>query len=177
MFPWVPRKTSFVSFSRYPAGLVYWGKGVNNQRLTLQLIMSLPPNPHPVEVFRCTHGHIEKPVSLVFRGTLRGLSIGGRVINKRLTLQLIMSLPPNPHPVEVFRCSHHKGTSKKQFRWFLRGTLRGLSIGGRVINKRLTLQVIMSLPPNPHPVEVFRGTLRGLSIGGRGLTINDLRYS
>ena len=28
------------------------GEGVNNQRLTLQLIMSLPPNPHPVEVFR-----------------------------------------------------------------------------------------------------------------------------
>ena len=24
-----------------------------NQRLTLQLIMSLPPNPHPIEVFRC----------------------------------------------------------------------------------------------------------------------------
>ena len=57
----VPRKTSFASFSRYPAGLVYWGKGVNNQRLTLQLIMALPPNPHPVEVFR---------------GTLRDLSIG-----------------------------------------------------------------------------------------------------
>ena len=25
---WVPRKTSFTSFSRYPAGLVYWGKGL-----------------------------------------------------------------------------------------------------------------------------------------------------
>ena len=51
-------------------------------------------------------GYLEKPVSLVFRGTLRGLSIEGRVINQRLTLQLIMSLPPNPHPVEVFRCAH-----------------------------------------------------------------------
>ena len=25
---WVPRKTSFASFSRYPAGLVYWGRGL-----------------------------------------------------------------------------------------------------------------------------------------------------
>ena len=24
----VPRKTSFASFSRYPAGLVYWGRGL-----------------------------------------------------------------------------------------------------------------------------------------------------
>ena len=36
-----------------PAGLVVLGEGVNHQRLTLQLIMSLPPTPHPVEVFRC----------------------------------------------------------------------------------------------------------------------------
>ena len=50
-------------------------------------------------------GYLEKPVSLAFRGTLRDLSIGGRVNNQRLTLQLIMSLPPNPHPVEVFRCA------------------------------------------------------------------------
>ena len=88
-------------------------------------------------------GYLEKPASLAFRGTLRGLSIGERVINQRLTLQLIVSLPPNPHPVEVFR-----------------GTLRGLSIGERVINQRLTLQLIVSLPPNPHPVEVFRGALQ-----------------
>ena len=50
-------------------------------------------------------GHLEKPVSLAFRGALRDLSIGGRVNNQRITLQLIMSLPPNPHPVEVFRCA------------------------------------------------------------------------
>ena len=47
-----PRKTSFASFSRCPAGLVYWGKGVINQWLTLQVMISLPPTPHPVEVFR-----------------------------------------------------------------------------------------------------------------------------
>ena len=52
-----------------------------------------------------TIGYLEKPVSLAFRGTLRGLSIEGRVNNQWLTLQLIMSLPPNPHPVEVFRCA------------------------------------------------------------------------
>ena len=79
--------------------------------------MSLPPNPHPIEVFRCarsslspedkkrTGEYLEKPVSLVFRGTLRDLSIEGRVNHQRLTLQLIMSLPPNSHPVEVFRCA------------------------------------------------------------------------
>ena len=107
-----------------------------------------------------TPGNLEKLAKLVFRGSPRGLSIEGRVINQWLTLQLMMSLPPNPHPVEVFR-----------------GTLRDLSIGGRLNNQRLTLQLMMSLPPNPHPVEVFRGTLRGLSIGRRGLTINGLRYS
>ena len=78
MCPKVPRKTSFAGFSRYPAGLIYWGKGVNHQRLTLQRIMSLSPNPHPVEVFRCAPRYLEKPVSLAFRGTLRDLSIGGR---------------------------------------------------------------------------------------------------
>ena len=50
-------------------------------------------------------GYLEKPAPLAFRGTLRGLSIGGRIINQWLTLQLMMSLPPNPHPVEVFRCA------------------------------------------------------------------------
>ena len=39
----------------------------------------------------------KQPASLVFRGTLWGLSIEGRGINKRLTLQVIMPLPPNPH--------------------------------------------------------------------------------
>ena len=48
-------------------------------------------------------GYLEKPVSLAFRGTLRDLSIGERINHQRLTLQLIRSLPPNPHPVEVFR--------------------------------------------------------------------------
>ena len=48
-------------------------------------------------------GYLEKPAPLAFRGTLRDLSIGERVINQRLTLQMIISLPPNPHPVEVFR--------------------------------------------------------------------------
>ena len=52
-------------------------------------------------------GHLEKPASLAFRGALRDLSIGERVINQRLTLQMIMPLPPNPHPVEVFRCSQY----------------------------------------------------------------------
>ena len=52
------------------------------------------------------YGYLEKLAKLVFRGTLRGLSIEGRVINQRLTLQLIISLPPNPHPIEVFRCAH-----------------------------------------------------------------------
>ena len=51
--------------------------------------MSLPPNPHPVDVFQCAlkrlviafvqvklpgklkGGYLEKPVSLAFRGTLR----------------------------------------------------------------------------------------------------------
>ena len=89
-------------------------------------------------------GYLEKPASLAFRGTLRGLSIGEMVINQRLTIQLIMPLPPNPHPVEVFRGAHDD--------------CRGLSIGERVINQWLTIQVIMSLPPNPHPVEVFRGS-------------------
>ena len=56
-------------------------------------------------IVRSMIGYLEKPVSLAFRGTLRGLSIEGRVINQRLTLQLIMPLPPNPHPVEVFRCA------------------------------------------------------------------------
>ena len=64
-------------------------------------------------------GYLEKPASLVFRGTLRDLSIGGRVINQRLTLQRIMSLPPNPHPIEVFRCAHQSnrcvGSQTKQF--------------------------------------------------------------
>ena len=54
---------------------------------------------------RVSKGHLEKPVSLAFRGALRDLSIGGRVNHQRLTLQLIMSLPPNPHPIEVFRCA------------------------------------------------------------------------
>ena len=36
-----------------PCGACLLGEGVNHQRLTLQLIMSLPPTPHPVEVFRC----------------------------------------------------------------------------------------------------------------------------
>ena len=61
-------------------------------------------------------GHLEKLVSLVFRGALRDLSIGGRVNNQRLTLQLIMSLPPNPHPVEVFRCAQHEGKNNEHFR-------------------------------------------------------------
>ena len=39
---------------------------------------SLPPNPHPIEIFRCALGYLEKPVSLAFRGTLRDLSIGER---------------------------------------------------------------------------------------------------
>ena len=52
-------------------------------------------------------GHLEKPVSLAFRGALRDLFIGGRVNHQRLTLQLIMSLPPTPHPVNIFRCAHY----------------------------------------------------------------------
>ena len=72
-------------------------------------------------------GYLEKPASLAFRGTLRGLSIGERVNNQRLTLQVIMSLPPNPHPVEVFRCA--LGYFEKPVSLAFRGTLRGLSIG------------------------------------------------
>ena len=56
-----------------------------------------------IPLLEYTLGYLEKLASLVFRGTLRGLSIGEMVINQRLTLQLIRSIPPNPHPVEVFR--------------------------------------------------------------------------
>ena len=78
-----------------------------------------------------TVGHLEKPVSLVFRGALRDLSIEGRVINQRLTLQLIMSLPPTPHPVEVFRCAQLfiYGYLEKPVSLAFRGTQRDLSIG------------------------------------------------
>ncbi len=47
-------------------------------------------------------GHLEKPAKLAFRGALRDLSIGGRVINQRLTLQVMTPLPPNPHPIQGF---------------------------------------------------------------------------
>ena len=82
--------------------------------------MSLPPNPHPVEVFRgsrkpliiketlnksrmrynniivATTGYLEKPVSLAFRGTLRGLSIG--VGGYKSTAYVIVDHVPSPKP-------------------------------------------------------------------------------
>ncbi len=60
-----------------------------------------PASTH-VELSSINEEHLEK---LAFRGALRGLSIGGRIINQWLTPQVSISLPPNPHPVEVFRCS------------------------------------------------------------------------
>ena len=48
------------------------------------------------------------------------------------------------------------GTSKNQLRWLFEVPYGTLSIEGRVINQRLTLQLIVSLPPNHHPNEVFR---------------------
>ena len=58
-------------------------------------------------------GHLEKPAPLAFRGALRGVGLlrEGLTING-LRYRRSCSLPPTPHPVDVFR-----------------GALRDLSIG------------------------------------------------
>ena len=55
-----------------PAGRCLLGQGVINKRLTLQLIMSLPPNPYPIEVFRCAH----YPLPLIRKWPLPQLLLG-----------------------------------------------------------------------------------------------------
>ena len=64
------------------------GRGLTINGLRYRRSCSLPPTPHPVEVFRGAQrqlivaleasrlGYLEKPVSLAFRATLRDLSIG-----------------------------------------------------------------------------------------------------
>ena len=49
----LPQNPYPVGLFEVPCGICLLGQGVNNQRLTIPLIISLPPNPHPVEVFRC----------------------------------------------------------------------------------------------------------------------------
>ena len=44
----------------------------------------------------CTNGYLEKPAPLAFRGTLRDLSIEGRVNNQRLTIQAFLFPSPKP---------------------------------------------------------------------------------
>ncbi len=46
----VPRKTSFASFPRYPAGLVYWGKGYKSNDLRYKQSCPFPQPPIPFQV-------------------------------------------------------------------------------------------------------------------------------
>ena len=149
--------------------------------------MPLPPNPHPIEVFRCAllsfsvgknarilvigdflnGGYLEKPVSLAFRGALRGLSIGERVNHQRLTLQLIMSLPPNPHPIEVFRCAPlSSGATNTVFIpcWQKCANFSDWRFSQRWVPRKTSFASFSRCPA-------------GLVYWGRGLTINGLRYS
>ena len=75
-----------------PAGLVYWGKGLTINDLRYSGSCPFPQTPIPLRFF-------EVPCGTCL--------LGEGVNNQRLTLQRIMSLPPNPHPVEVFRGAQH----------------------------------------------------------------------
>ena len=58
-------KNQFRWLFEVPCGTCLLGWGVNHQRLTLQRSMSLPPNPHPVEVFRCALLYNEKLIMAI----------------------------------------------------------------------------------------------------------------
>ena len=47
----VPRKTSFASFSRYPAGFVYWGRGLTINGLRYSGTCPFPQTPIPLRFF------------------------------------------------------------------------------------------------------------------------------
>ena len=49
---WAPRKTSFASFSRCPTGRCLLREGLTINGLRYRRSCSLPPTPHPVDVFR-----------------------------------------------------------------------------------------------------------------------------
>ena len=51
-YNWVPRKTSSAGFSRYPTGRCLLREGLSINDLRYRRSCSLPPNPHPVDVFR-----------------------------------------------------------------------------------------------------------------------------
>ena len=47
----VPRKTSYASFSRYPAGFVYWGRGLTINGLRYSGSCPFPQTPIPLRFF------------------------------------------------------------------------------------------------------------------------------
>ena len=115
-FPQTPMGTSknqFRWFFEIPCGAcLLEGRGIN-KRLTIQAFMPFPQTPIPFRIFdgpkgqkitgfagfsRCPMDR-KQPASLVFRGILRGLSIGGKGYKSAAYDIGVHALPPNPHPV------------------------------------------------------------------------------
>ena len=69
-----------------------------------------------------------------------------------------MSLPPNPHPVEVFRGAQQSMayvTSKNQFRWFLEAPCGACLLGEGLTINGLRYRRSCPFPQTPIPLRFF----------------------